>query len=51
MLALLALFSVAATPAHAYDKLFGSGFDNVTDAPVSVAEATRFLTMATSAAR
>jgi hypothetical protein len=37
----------AASPAFAYDHLFSGGFEAVTDAPASDAEAARFLTMAT----
>jgi uncharacterized protein (DUF1800 family) len=40
-------FALCAPTAHAYDTLFDAGFEAVTDAPASDAEAARFLTMAT----
>jgi uncharacterized protein (DUF1800 family) len=44
----LLLCAVAtATPAYSYDLIYRSGFQAVTDAPASDAEAARFLTMAT----
>jgi len=44
---LLPMLALAASPALAYDLLYRSGFEAVTDAPQSDAEAARFLTMAT----
>jgi len=43
----LSLVMLAPFHAHAYDSLFYGGFEAVTDAPSSDAEAARFLTMAT----
>lgn len=43
----LVLLGVVAPPTLAYDLIFRGGFQSVTDAPHSDAEAARFLTMAT----
>ena len=44
---MLIVLALAPLPAFAYDDLFEAGFEAVTDAPASDAEAARFLTMAT----
>ncbi|MEO8672753.1 MAG: DUF1800 family protein [Tahibacter sp.] len=44
--AMLALAVLGVAPAHAYDTLYGAGFETVVDAPATDAAAARFLTMA-----